>query len=138
MPQFDHELNTVSFQHRTENKGQSTNLNQQKEKPNNKKTRSFIEKEKKRKRTQYLVGQKEPVADMSMRSRGRREGMMGIPVEVSFLANLRFFHFCFLINGCDRDWDSNNDTIGELMMIKDSLACNWVCKEILPESGDLN
>jgi hypothetical protein len=95
-------------------------------------------KEKKRKRTQYLVGQKEPVADMSLRSRGRREGMMGIPVEVSSLANLRFFHFCFLINGCDRDWDSNNDTIGELMMIKDSLACNWVCKEILPESGDLN
>jgi hypothetical protein len=49
MPQFDHELNTVNFQHRTENKGQSTNLNQQKEKPNNKKTRSFIGNEKKRK-----------------------------------------------------------------------------------------
>lgn len=87
---------------------------------------------------QFIPANTAAVADMSLRSRGRREGMMGIPVEVSSLANLRFFHFCFLINGCDRDRDSNNDTIGELMMIKDSLACNWVCKEILPESGDLN
>lgn len=104
---------------------------------NNKKTRSFIEKEKKKKSIQYLVGQKEPVADMSLRSRGRRKGIMVIPVEVRFLGSLRFFHFCFLINGCDRDWDSNNDTISELMVIEDSLACNRV-KEILSESGGLN
>lgn len=50
MPQFDHELNTVNFQHRTENKGQSTNLNQQKEKPNNKKLDPSLETKRKEKK----------------------------------------------------------------------------------------
>jgi len=45
---------------------------------------------------------------MSLRSRGRRIGMMVIAVEVSFPESRRFFHFSSLINGSDRDCDSND------------------------------